>query len=670
MSHFAFLGHWRRALLGAAIVIHALASLPALAQDTAPLHAIGLGDRPKYPADFPHLDYVNPDAPKGGELHQAAIGSFDSLNPFIIRGDAISPPGLYETLTTSTDDDALSEYGLIAQSMEVAPDNSWIVFNLRPEARWHDGQPITAEDVVFSFEILRDKGSPTFRFYYADVEKAEALSPARVKFSFKTANNRELPVIMGQLTVLPKHYWEKRAFDEPSLDPPLGSGPYRVKEVEAGRRIVMERVADYWGARLPINIGTNNYDRISIDFYRDPTVLLEAFKSGAFDIRSENSAKAWATAYESPALADGRIKQELLPDDNPEGMQGFVFNLRRPVFQDRRVRQAFILAFDFEWSNKNLFFGQYTRTRSFFQNSEMEAKGLPDAAELALLEPYRNLLPAEVFTTEYNPPISDGSGENEANLAAAAALLEESGWKLENGKRVKNGAVLSFEFLIQAGDSVERIIQPYLKSLERLGIQGKIRAVDSAQYQSLIVDKKDFDMFVGNFGRTLSPGNEQRGYWGSEAADAPGSANYTGLKDPAIDALIEKIVTAPDRASLITVSRAFDRALQWQYLVVPNFHLSKIRLAYWDKFGRPEHGPSPAYGTGSGAWWIDPAKEAALHQGAGNAAPVATAANAPNPSAETPNADRGRSPIVILLYVLGFLAAIGIAYALGRRRKG
>jgi microcin C transport system substrate-binding protein len=597
------------------------APLPVLAQDSVTTHALTLGDAPKYPADFKHLDYVNPDAPKGGSVKYAGVGSFDSFNPYIVGGDPAGLAGLYETLTTQVDDDSLSEYGLIAQSMEVAKDNSWIIFNLRPEARWHDGKPITADDVVFSFNTLKEKGAPFYRFYYANVTKVEAFDAHRVKFTFASANNRELPVIMGQLAVLPKHFWDGKKFDEPSLDEPLGSGPYKLKSFEAGRSVTMERVPDYWGRDLPVNIGTDNYDIIRTDYYRDPTVLLEAFKAGAFDFRVENSAKQWATGYESPALREGRFKMERIENDNPQGMQGYSMNQRRPQFQDPRVRQAMILAFDFEWSNKTLFFGQYTRTRSYFQNSDMEAKGLPSPEELKILEPLRGKIPDEVFTTEYNPPVSDGSGTNAENLARAAALLDEAGWKLEGGKRMKDGKPFEFEFLLQAGDASERIVQPYVKSLQRLGITGTIRAVDAAQYQKRSEDF-DFDMITSLFPQSLSPGNEQRDFWGSEAADMAGSRNEIGIKDPVIDQLLEDLIHAPNRAELVIYCRALDRILQWRHYVVPNFHMGAFRVAYWDKFGRPPNLPEPTYGIGLAGWWIDPAKEQAL---------VAKTAQAPPP---------------------------------------
>ena len=663
--------------LALAILAGALCTEPAFAQDSIRTHALTLGDKPKYGPDFKHLDYVNPDAPKGGTVRYAGVGSFDSFNPFIVNGDPAGLAGLYETLTTQVDDDVMSEYGLIAETMEVAKDNSWIIFNLRKEAHWQDGQPITADDVVFSFDILKEKGAPNYRFYYANVEKAEALDPQRVKFTFSTKENRELPVIMGQLPVLPKHFWQGKKFDEPSLDVPLGSGPYKLKSFEAGRSVTMERDPNYWGKDLPVNIGTDNYDVVRTDYYRDPTIVLEAFKAGSFDFRAENSAKQWATGYDSPALREGRFKMETIENDNPQGMQAFAMNLRRPVFQDPLVRQAMILAFDFEWSNKTLFFGQYTRTRSYFQNSPMEAKGLPSPEELKILERFRGKIPDEVFTTEYNPPVSDGSGTNAENLAKAAVLLDQAGWKLEGGKRMKDGKALELEFLLQAGDLFERIVQPYAKSLERLGVKLTLRAVDTAQYQKRNEDF-DYDMISSVFPQSLSPGNEQRDFWGSAAADSPGSRNEIGIKDPVIDQLVEELIAAPTREDLINHCRALDRILQWRYYAVPSWHLGAFRIAYWDKFGRPAKLPEPTYGIGLAAWWLDPAKEKAIAAKTAQApaAPAATNTTPTEPAATEDHSahqagddGRGSSPLTYVFYIGGAVVLLLIVVAIARRKK-
>src|SRR5262245_8828030 len=427
--------------------VSALSSGAAQAQEGVKLHALTLGDAPKYGPDFKRLDYVNPDAPKGGTINTGATGTFDSFNPFIVKGTPAGTGGLYDTLTTQTEDDNLTEYGQLAESMEVAQDKSWIIFNLRPEARWHDGKPVTADDVVFTFNILIEKGSPQYRYYYADVAKVEKLGDLRVKFQFKHGGNRELPVIMGQLAILPKHWWATRNFENVLLEPPLGSGPYKVGKFDMGRFYTMERVPDYWGKDLPINIGTNNYDQARVTFFQDPEIQLEAFKAGTLDLRAENSARRWATQYEFPAVKDGRVIKEKIEHANPVGIQGFIFNIRKPLFADRKVREALIYAFDFETFNKTLAYSAYTRTRSWFQNSEMEAKGTPSPEELEILNPLKDQIPPEVFTTEYNPPVTDGTGNARENLAKAAALLDEAGWKVENGRRVKDGQPFEFEFL-------------------------------------------------------------------------------------------------------------------------------------------------------------------------------------------------------------------------------
>ncbi len=667
----------------------AFAAAPALpapqaawAQEGVKLHALTLGDAPKYGPDFKHLDYVNPDAPKGGTLNMGVTGTFDSFNPFIIKGDPAGLGGLYEALTTQVDDDSLSEYGLLAESMEVAEDKSWIIFNLRPEARWHDGVPITADDVVFTFNTLIEKGNPQYRYYYADVEKAEKLGDLRVKFQFKVAGNRELPVIMGQLAILPKHWWETRNFENVLLEPPLGSGPYKLGKFDMGRFYTMERVPDYWGKDLPINIGTNNYGETRVTFFQDPEVQMEAFKAGTLDLRGENSASRWATRYEFPAVKDGRVIKEKIPHANPVGIQGFIFNIRKPLFQDRKVREALIYAFDFEWLNKNLSYGQYTRTRSYFQNSEMEAKGLPSPEELEILNPLKDQIPPEVFTTEYNPPVNDGSGNARENLAKAAALLNEAGWKIENGKRVKDGRPFEFE-IIDDDPGGQRTLLPFAQNLEKMGITATVRVVDSSQYQAR-AENFDFDMTTKIWGVSLSPGNEQREFWGSRAADTPGSDNLIGIKNPAVDKLIDLIVMAPTREDLIIRCKALDRVLQWNYYLVPNFNLAAFRIAYWNKFGMPDKRPDPLYGYGGGSWWIDPAKEAALAGKKNAEQPTQTAQAAPAPTepqpapatqpaapAEQPapgaaTSERGQSP---LIYAGGAIVVFVVAYLLGRRRR-
>jgi microcin C transport system substrate-binding protein len=584
---------------------------PAVAAEPQPTHGLAMHGDLKYGPDFKHFDYVNPNAPKGGKIRLGAIGGFDSLNPFIIKGNAAGGAAfVYDTLMTSSADEAFSEYGLLAKTVRTPEDRSWVEFTLRDEARWHDGKPISADDVIYSFNILVEKGTPFYRFYYGSVARAVKLGPKTVRFEFKPGENRELPLILGQLTVLPKHYWETREFDATTLEPPLGSGAYRVKTVEANRTIVLERVEDYWGKDLAVNVGKDNFDIIEFEYYRDSQVAIEAFTGGRYDFRSENSSKAWATAYDVPAVKKGQIKLGEFDHDRASGMQGFGFNLRRDIFRDPKVRDALAYAFDFEWSNKNLFYGQYKRTRSYFDNSELAATGLPSDAELALLEPYRDTLPDEVFSTEYNPPKTDGSGNIRANLRVASKMLRDAGWVIKDGVRVneKTGQKLEFEILLSS-PLFERIVLPFAQNLEKLGVKARARTVETAQYRRRL-DTFDYDMTVMNWGQSLSPGNEQRDFWTTDAADRQGSRNLTGLKNDIVDELVEKLIAAPDRDALIAACRALDRVLQWQYLVIPHFHTDYDRIAYWDKFGQPKI--TPTSGTQFLTWWIDPEKAKAL----------------------------------------------------------
>jgi microcin C transport system substrate-binding protein len=600
----------------AAAAALALAVAPAAAQEAKiyKSHGLSLGDELKYKEGFQHFDYVNPDAPKGGTLRMYAVGGFDSFNPFIIKGEpADGLQGLvFDSLLTSSEDDPMSEYGLIAESVEVPEDLSYVIYNLRPEARFHDGTPITAEDVIFSFDVLREKGAPVYRLYYKNIAKAEALSPRRVKFTFEGPKNRELPQITGQLPILSKTYWQGRNFDTASMDVPLGNGPYKVAAYEPNRYVVYERVKDYWAKDLPMTRGLNNFDVIRYEYFRDQTVALEAFKNGQYDFRLENNSKVWATGYDFPAIANGQVIKEAVPSNRPTGMQSFAFNLRRTdKFGDSRVREAIGLAFDFEWTNKNLFYGQYARTESYFSNSELAATGLPTPAELKLLEPWRGKIPDEVFTKEFHAPKTDGSGTPRENLRRAATLLRDAGWTVKDGALINaKGSKLEIEFLLAQPD-FERVIAPFLQNLKRLGIEGRIRTVDPAQYINRVRDF-DFDMVVQSWGQSDSPGNEQREFWSSDAADRPGSRNIVGIKSPAVDALVDAIIGAPDRASLIAATHALDRVLLWNHYVVPNWHVTNFRLAYWNRFGIPK--VRPTYGPGFFSWWVDPAKDAALQR--------------------------------------------------------
>ena len=576
-------------------------------------HGLTLLDDLKYPADFKHLDHVNPNAPKGGTLRRYTIGTFDTFNPYTIKGNpSAGVSQVYETLMTSPLDEISAEYGLIAKSVEVPADLSYATFTLRPEARFHDGSPITADDVIWTFETLKNDGAPFYRFYYKNIVQAVKLGTHKVKFEFTGPPNRELPQITGQLPVMSKKWWSTRDFTKTSLEPPMGSGPYRIGAFEPGRFVEIDRVKNWWGANLPINIGQNNFDRIRFDYYRDQTVALEAFKSRRYDIRNENASLVWATGYDFPARKAGQVKLEEVRHARPTGMQAFVFNTRREQFQDPVLRQAMAYAFDFEWSNKNLFYGQYARTSSYFSNSELAATELPSKDELALLEPWRGKIPDEVFTTVYAPPSTDGSGKIRKNLHIALRLLKKAGYKIENNKLIspKTGKAVAFEILL-VSPAFERIVTPFSQNLKRLGIVAGVRTVDQSQYINRL-RSFDYDMIVGGAGQSESPGNEQRDYWSSAAADRQGSRNTIGIKNPAIDALIDKIVDAKDRKSLVTATRALDRVLQWNHYVIPQWHVRVDRIAHWDRFGISPH---PKYGADVMSWWIDPAKDAALKNG-------------------------------------------------------
>ena len=571
----------------------------------APQHALTLYDEPpKYPANFKHVEYVNPDAPKGGTFRKATFGSFDSLNPFINKGVAVEDIDLtYDTLARQTLDEPFTAYGVIAEKIEKAPDNSWVRFYLRPEAKFNDGHPIRAEDVVFTFDTLMKNGSPLFKGYYSDVESAIAENPLQVKFTFKHNKNRELPLILGQLPVLPKHWWQTRDFGKGNLEIPVGSGPYTITEIKPGRSIRYERNKDYWGKDLPINKGLYNFDAITVDYFRDNSVAFEALKAGQFDYWFEISAKNWAGAYNIPAVNDGRLIKEEIRNANPTGMQGFVFNLRRPMFEDVRVREALSLLFDFEWTNKQLFSGAYNRTSSYFDNSEMAAKAAPTEEELAILEPLRGQIPDAVFTDIFKPSTTDGSGMIREQQRRAYKLLQEAGWRVVDDKMVDaQGKPVTIEFLL-AQTEFERILLPFKRNLSELGIDLQIRRVDVSQYLNRL-RSRDFDMIVGSFPQSNSPGSEQREYWESQSADKPGSRNFMGLKDPAVDQLTEGLINAESRQSLINHARALDRVLQWGFYVIPNWHIKTWRVAYSNNIAHPA--VTPLYDIGLNTWWMKP----------------------------------------------------------------
>ncbi len=596
-------------LTGAILLAFSSASFAADGEN----HGLSKYGELKYPADFAHFEYADPAAIKGGTIVQASIGSYDNLNPFVLKGQSAAGAGLiYDTLMVSSLDEPFSKYGLLAQSIEVPEDKRWVQFRLRPEARWHDGVALTAEDVVWTFDTIKEKGHPFYRSYYGAVVKAEAIDSHTVKFHFSEGNNGELPLIIGDLAIMPKHFWEGKEFEKTTLEPLLGSGPYRFDKIDPGRSISYTRVEDYWGKDIPVNVGHDNFGTMRYDYYRDSTVALEALKSGDVHFRSENVSKNWKTAYDVPAVNDGRIVKEELPDNTTAPMQAFVLNNRRANLSDVNVRLALTYAFDFEWMNKNLFYGAYKRTHSYFQNSEFMATGLPEGDELALLEEYRDQLPSSVFDEEYTLPTNDGSGNIRAQYRKALQLFKKAGWEVKDKMmtNVNTGEALELELLL-ASPTTEKIGLAYKKTLERLGVVLKVRIVDSAQYEKRVEDS-DFDMVVLGWQQSNSPGNEQLSYWGSEAAKEPGSRNYAGISNPVVDALIKRIIEAPTRQTLVTATKALDRVLLHNHYVIPQFYGPSYRLAYWNKFERPAIAPIDSYGLTT--WWIDPEKEAALGQ--------------------------------------------------------
>lgn len=614
----------RTASLGTALLAGiwlAVSLAPGAGAEEAPgktkrAHALSLVGEPKMGPDYSHFDWVKPDAPKGGRIRQWAMGGFDSLNPYSVRGEAASSLTLiYDSLMLNSPDEPSTEYGLIAEWVSHTDDFSSATFGLRPQARWHDGRPITADDVVFSLEALK-KANPRYGFYYKNVVKAEKTGEHEVTFTFDMKGNRELPVIVGQLPVLPKHYWtasgpdgQPRDLARSSLEMPLGSGPYRIKSVDAGRGIVYQRVDDYWAKDLAVARGQWNFDEIAITYFRDVTPAFEAFKSGQIDFWVETSANRWATQYGFDAAAKGLVKKEALKHGRVAGMQSFAINTRRPQFKDPRVRYAFNLAFDFEMLNKSFFYDQYIRVGSYFANSELAARGLPEGRELEILQTVKDQVPPEVFTREFKNPV--GGTEHRNNLREAVRLLQEAGWTLKGGKLVNGaGETLKAEFLLVQPD-FERIVLPYIDNLRKIGIEASVRVVDTSQYKRR-TDEFDYDIIVDSFGQSHSPGNEQRDYWGSEAAKRPGSQNSVGIENPAIDKLIDRLIAATDRADLIAATRALDRVLLWNHYVVPHWYHPFDRVASWDVFGRPERLPSQAPASVLQTWWLDPAKEQAL----------------------------------------------------------
>ncbi len=620
----------RRSLLQSTLLALAARTLPlprwigaAQAQGTAQQknwrHGLSLFGDLKYPPGFAHFDYINPNAPKGGTARQISIGTFDNFNIVVagVKGALAGSIGLiYERLLESALDEVTSGYGLIAEAVSYPDDFSSASYRLRAEAKWHDGSPITPDDVIFSFNAFK-KYSPQLAAYYRHVASVEKTGDREITFTFDAPGNRELPQIVGELTVLPKAWWEgtdkngkKRDIGETTLELPLGSGPYRLKEFSPGRNLVYERVPEYWGRALNVSIGVNNFDTLRYEYFRDTTVALEAFKGDAVDWRTENSAKNWATAYDFPAVIEKRVVLEEFPINNSGIMQAFAFNIRRGKFQDTRVRRAFNYAFDFEEMNRQIFFGQYTRIASYFQGTELASSGVPAGRELELLETVRDKVPPELFTAPYTNPVGGNPEAVRNNLREAIRLFKDAGYEIRNQKMVdaKTGAPFAVEFLAD-DPNFERVFLFYKPSLDRLGITVSVRTVDDAQYENRLRNW-DFDVITNAWGQSLSPGNEQRGYWGSQAADQPGSLNLIGIKNPAVDAMINAVVFAKSRDDLVAATHALDRVLLWNNYVVPQWTYGKVRSARWDRFGRPE--TMPKYGASAfpNVWWWDADKAA------------------------------------------------------------
>jgi microcin C transport system substrate-binding protein len=596
------------------LLLAVLAMTPAAASENGPRHGLSAFGDLKYPPDFKHFEWVNPEAPKGGRLSTigtAARLTFDSFNAFILKGDpAQGLEYLFDSLMARAYDKPDAMYGLVAQSAEVATDRSSVTFRMRPEARFSDGSRVTAVDAAFSFAVLKEKGHPIYRVQLKDVTGAEAIDAHTVRYTFTGQQTRDLPQVVAGLPILSKAYYATREFDQTTLEPPLGSGPYVIGDFKQGTFVSYQRRPDYWGKDLPVNRGRFNFDELRFEYFRDRTAQLESFKAGVFDLREEFTARDWATAYDIAAVKENRLLRLTLPDESPSGAQGFFLNTRRPKLADVRVRKALDYAFDFEWTNKNIFYNLYTRTSSFFENSDLKAEGKPSPAELALLEPYRAQLPPEVFGEPYKPPVSDGSGQDRKLLREAGRLLDEAGWQVKGGKRINaKGEALDIEFLI-TDPSSERILTPYVKNLQAIGVQTSIRRIDPAQYERR-VKSFDFDVVITRYVLRLTPGVEVRTFWGSEAARTEGSYNLAGISHPAVDALIVKVSEAKSREELKTATSALDRVLRAGHYWVPHWYRPYHYIAYWDKYGRPV--VKPRYERGIiHTWWYDADKAAKL----------------------------------------------------------
>ena len=571
------------------------------------VHGIAMHGEPKYESSFRHLDYVNPNAPKGGEVKFGSYGSFDNLNRVAFKGSKAAGLGyINDTLMRRVWDEAFSLYGLIAEFVEMPDDRSSITFYLNPNATFHDGSQITREDVLFSLETFQTKGTPNQKKTYGKVITTELIGDNGIKMNFINNEDKELPLIVaGFLPIIPKKFYENLDVTKTFLDIPLGSGPYTIDSLDPGRQIKYKRVEDYWAKDLPVNKGLYNFDTIIYDYYKDSNVLVEAFKVGEYDFRREYNVKRWLTEYGFNAVDTGEVVLKEMNNDRPVGMNGLVLNTRRDLFKNRNVRLALSYAYDHEWINKTIYQNAYVRTDSYFDNSPLASSGLPSDKELELLNPWKNQLPAEVFSETFSPPKTNGSGNDRKNLLMAKEILEKEGWFIENGKLIKNGEEFKFEFLI-VSPSDEKIALAFQSNLKKLGITMDVRTVDSSQYQARLLNY-DFDMIKRYWGVSLSPGNEQQFYWGSEVGKKDGSRNYSGINSPVIDALIEKLISANDRVELLTAIHALDRVLLWGHYVIPLYHSNKDRIAYWDFFEYPDK--IPLYGIVIESWWINKDKQ-------------------------------------------------------------
>ena len=605
----------RRGVAAAALAVVALAAGGAGAGQ----HGISVFGDLKYKPGFKHFGYVNPNAPKGGTIRLWGLDTFETLNPYILKGRKEDWNGLiFDTLMARAMDEPDALYGLVAESVTVAPDRGSVSFTIDPRARFHDGSPITADDIVFTFDTLVKKGHPRYRIVYRDVLRAEKTGRRKARFVFKPGFHRDLPTRLAGLPVLSKAYYAKAKFDKTTFIAPLSSGPYRVEKVEPGRTMIYRRVADYWGRDLPVNRGRFNFDTIHIDYYRDRDIAFQAFFAGEYDFREEFTSRSWATQYDKPPVNKGFIKRATLPDETPSGVQAFFFNMRRGKFKDRNVRAAIDLAFDYEWTNKNLFYSQYKRTNSMFENSELAARGKPGKAELKLLTPLRGKVPDEVFAAPYMSPKTDGSGRLRGNLRRATRLLRKAGWRIRDGVlRDAAGRPLVIEFLMFEA-SFNRIVNPFIRNLERLGIRATVRIVDAANFKYRM-DHFDYDAIIRRFVQPLTPGPEQRNYFSSANANVPGTLNTAGIMDPAVDTLVEKVIAARSRPALVAAVRALDRVLMWNRYSLPQWYKGSHNIAYWDKFARP--GVKPRYARGVvDTWWYDRTRAAKLATSTGGKA--------------------------------------------------